>query len=141
MDSSSEKCSTVGKGFNGAETNCGIAHILGILLMKSYCFYSVDNFTRISNYLRSIPFSSEFAKFTFLLKTTSCLSVYVSLRGTTSLPRHTPRLSFLFTMWFNLSVLILCFYILCKFISYLIFNLTCIFNSVFPFAKVWRNNW
>ena len=68
----------------------GIAHILGILLMKSYCFYSVDNFTRISNYLRSIPFSSEFAKFTFLLKTTSCLSVYVSLRGTTSLPRLYP---------------------------------------------------
>ena len=23
-------------GFNGAETNCGIAHILGILLMNSY---------------------------------------------------------------------------------------------------------
>ena len=30
------KCSTVGIGFNGAETNCGIAHILGILLMNSY---------------------------------------------------------------------------------------------------------
>ena len=29
------KCSTVGIGFNGAETNCGIAHILGILLMNS----------------------------------------------------------------------------------------------------------
>ena len=25
-------------GFNGAETNCGIAHILGILLMNSYDF-------------------------------------------------------------------------------------------------------
>ena len=25
-------------GFNGAETNCGIAHILGILLMISYWF-------------------------------------------------------------------------------------------------------
>ena len=24
--------------FNGAETNCGIAHILGILLMNSYEF-------------------------------------------------------------------------------------------------------
>ena len=23
-------------GFNGAETNCGVAHILGILLMNSY---------------------------------------------------------------------------------------------------------
>ena len=23
-------------GFNGAETNCGIAHILGILLMNGY---------------------------------------------------------------------------------------------------------
>ena len=30
------KCSAVGIGFNGAETNCGIAHILGILLMNSY---------------------------------------------------------------------------------------------------------
>ena len=30
------KCSTVVIGFNGAETNCGIAHILGILLMNSY---------------------------------------------------------------------------------------------------------
>ena len=26
-------------GFNGAETNCGIAHILGILLMNSYDTY------------------------------------------------------------------------------------------------------
>ena len=30
------KCSTIGIGFNGAETNCRIAHILGILLMNSY---------------------------------------------------------------------------------------------------------
>ena len=30
------KTMTVGIGFNGAETNCGIAHILGILLMNSY---------------------------------------------------------------------------------------------------------
>ena len=29
------KCSTIGIGFNGAETNCRIAHILGILLMNS----------------------------------------------------------------------------------------------------------
>ena len=29
------KCSTVGIGFNRAETNCGVAHILGILLMNS----------------------------------------------------------------------------------------------------------
>ena len=29
------KCSAIGIGFNGAETNCGIAHILGILLMNS----------------------------------------------------------------------------------------------------------
>ena len=27
-----------GIGFNGAETNCGIAHILGILLMNSWWF-------------------------------------------------------------------------------------------------------
>ena len=29
------KCSAIGIGFNGAETNCSIAHILGILLMNS----------------------------------------------------------------------------------------------------------
>ena len=30
------KCSAVGIGFNGAETNCGIARIVGILLMNSF---------------------------------------------------------------------------------------------------------
>ena len=30
-----QKCSTGCIGFNGAETNCGIAHILGILMMNS----------------------------------------------------------------------------------------------------------
>ena len=30
------KWSTVGTGFDGAETNCRIAHVLGILLMISY---------------------------------------------------------------------------------------------------------
>ena len=30
-------CTSVGTGFNGAETNCGIAHNLGILLMNSNC--------------------------------------------------------------------------------------------------------
>ena len=29
------KCSAIGIGFNGAETNCGIARILGILLTNS----------------------------------------------------------------------------------------------------------
>ena len=29
------KCYAIGIGFNGAETNCGIAHILGILLMNT----------------------------------------------------------------------------------------------------------
>ena len=29
------KCSAIGIGFNGAETNCRIAYILGILLMNS----------------------------------------------------------------------------------------------------------
>ena len=33
------KCSIVGLGFNGAETICGIAHILGILPMNSYNTY------------------------------------------------------------------------------------------------------
>ena len=30
-----QRCSAIGIGFNGAETNCRIAHILGILLMNS----------------------------------------------------------------------------------------------------------
>ena len=30
------ECSAGGIGFNGAEKNCEIAHILGILLMNSY---------------------------------------------------------------------------------------------------------
>ena len=30
------KWSTIGTGFDGAETNCRIAHVLGILLMISY---------------------------------------------------------------------------------------------------------
>ena len=29
------KVSAIGVGFNGVETNCGIAHILGIVLMSS----------------------------------------------------------------------------------------------------------
>ena len=31
-------CSSIGTGFNGAETNRRIAHTLGILLMNSNCF-------------------------------------------------------------------------------------------------------
>ena len=31
-------CSSIGTGFNGAETNCRIAHNLGIVLMNSNCF-------------------------------------------------------------------------------------------------------
>ena len=32
-------CSAIGIGFNGAQTNCGIARILGILLMNSWDTY------------------------------------------------------------------------------------------------------
>ena len=39
-------------GFNGAETNCGIAHILGILLMNSYIF---SNYY----YLQSVHFELQ----------------------------------------------------------------------------------
>ena len=34
-ENSAKVCSAIGIGFNGAETNCGIARILGILLMNS----------------------------------------------------------------------------------------------------------
>ena len=45
--------SAIGIGFNGAETNCGIAHILGILLMNS-CYTDIF----FSNYyhLQSVRF-------------------------------------------------------------------------------------
>ena len=43
----------LGIGLNGAETNCGIAHILGILLMNSYYTgrrHRVDNHVRIQSF-------------------------------------------------------------------------------------------
>ena len=60
------KCSAVGIGFNGAETNCGIAHILGILLMNSY---NTDIF--FSNYynLQSVHFEWPGGCFSKLPKT------------------------------------------------------------------------
>ena len=47
------KCSAIGIGFNGAETSCRIAHILGILLMNS-CYTDIF----FSNYyhLQSVRF-------------------------------------------------------------------------------------
>ena len=50
---SSLKCSAVGIGFNGAETNCGIAHILGILLMN---IYNTDIFFTSYYNLQSVHF-------------------------------------------------------------------------------------
>ena len=56
------KCSAIGIGFNGAETNCGIALILGIQLMNSsdteiyflattiICSLSTLNLNIISNF-------------------------------------------------------------------------------------------
>ena len=50
------KCSAVGMRFNGPENNCGIAYILGILLMNSY---NTDIF--FSNYynLQSLHFELQ----------------------------------------------------------------------------------
>ena len=47
------KCSAIGIGFNGAETNCRIAHILGILLMNS-C--NTDIFFSTYYHLQSVRF-------------------------------------------------------------------------------------
>ena len=47
------KCAAVGIGFHGAETNCGIAHILGILLMNSY---NTDIFFSTYYNLQSVHF-------------------------------------------------------------------------------------
>ena len=47
------KCSAIGIGFNGAETNCRIAHILGILLMNS-C--NTDIFFSNYYHLQSVRF-------------------------------------------------------------------------------------
>ena len=53
------KCSAVGIGFNGAETNCGIGHILGILLMNSYntdiCFSNYYNLQSVHFELCVVP--------------------------------------------------------------------------------------
>ena len=46
-------------GFNGAETNCRIAHILGILLMNS-C--NTDIFFSNYYHLQSVRFESDGAK-------------------------------------------------------------------------------
>ena len=48
------KCSAVGIGFNGAETNCGIAHILDILLVNS-CNTDIYIFSNYYN-LQSVHF-------------------------------------------------------------------------------------
>ena len=50
------KCSTIGIGFNGAETNCRIAHILGILLMNS-C--NTDIFFSNYYHLQSVRFELQ----------------------------------------------------------------------------------
>lgn len=47
------KCSAIGIGFNGAKTNCGIAHILDILLMNS-C--NTDIFFSNYYHLQSVRF-------------------------------------------------------------------------------------
>ena len=53
------KCSAIGIGFNGAETNCGIAHILGILLMNS-C--NTDIFFSNYYHLQSVRFELAYMK-------------------------------------------------------------------------------
>ena len=67
--------------------------------------------------------------------------LYVTLRGTILLSRRASLLFFLYTMWFNLSAVILCcmFSFFANFICYLRFHL--ISNSVLLSAKVWRNKW
>ena len=40
-------CVTFGIGYNGAETNCGIAHILGILLTNNYDLFKISQATTV----------------------------------------------------------------------------------------------
>ena len=52
------KCSAIGIGFNGAETNyCRIAHVLGILLMNS-C--NTDIFSSNYYHLQSVRFELRY---------------------------------------------------------------------------------
>ena len=37
------KCSAIGIGFNGAETNCGVARILGILVINRLDFFGAES--------------------------------------------------------------------------------------------------
>ena len=52
------KFSAIGIGFNGAETNCGIPRILGILLMNSWDTHFFSNYYN----LQSIYFEFEIFK-------------------------------------------------------------------------------
>ena len=83
---------TVGIGFNGAETNCGIAHIFGILLMNSY-----NTETFFSNYynLQSVHF--EYMGSTTVLKSQTFLLLASERHYVTSTQRiqtFTQRIGF-----------------------------------------------
>ena len=55
------KCSAVGIAFNGAETNCGIAHILGILVMNSCnTDTSFSNYHNLQCVLFELAFEQQF---------------------------------------------------------------------------------
>ena len=69
-------------GFNGAETNCGIAHILGILLMNScntVIFLATNNLQSVHFELKSIFLLFNFPK-KFSIIGDICLMVYEGLR-------------------------------------------------------------
>ena len=59
------KCSAIGIGFNGAETNCRIEHILGILLMNSS---NTDIFFSNYYHLQSVRFEMNIS----ILRHTAC---------------------------------------------------------------------
>ena len=62
------KCSAIGIGFNGAETNCGIARILGILLMNLQSVYfelSMVRNLRFKINWASLIVGSKFTVFAF----------------------------------------------------------------------------
>ena len=63
-------CSSIGTGFNGAETNCRIAHNLGILLMNSNCF--AIYFQQHSSYVCSDIYYAPWAVISIDI-TTGCL--------------------------------------------------------------------
>ena len=65
-------CSSIGTGFNGAETNCRIAHNLGVLLTNSNCFAIFFSSILVICLFRYLFVAVDSCFFSLSLKSISC---------------------------------------------------------------------